>query len=209
MKILIADDHALFRTGLRHILAQLDSEVSVFEAANHDAAATLLAQHQDADIALIDLDMPGREGITSLHGLLGQCPTVPIVVISASEDRRDMRRALDAGAMGFIPKSETAQVMLSALRLVLSGGVYIPPALLMNSPNTSSTEAAGGLTPRQRDVLERLIQGRSNKEIGRELGLSEATVKVHITAIFKAFNVTNRTQAARVAEALRLFAPHS
>jgi DNA-binding NarL/FixJ family response regulator len=209
MKILIADDHALFREGLRHILMQLDRDVTVLEAANHDATAKLLAQHQDADLALVDLNMPGREGTEALSELLAGSPTVPVVVLSASEHRRDMRRALDAGAMGFIPKSETAHVMLSAVRLVLSGGVYIPPALVKGEMSAAPDGGAGELTPRQRDVLERLIQGKPNKEIGRELGLSEATVKVHVTAIFRTLNVSNRTQAARAAESLRLFARRS
>lgn len=211
MKIIVADDHMLFREGVRHILADLGQDVVVLQAGNYTQAETLLATHPDADLAIIDLDMPGMEVAGSLGRLTQEARTVPLVILSASEDPADMQRALNAGAMGFIPKSESAAVILNALRLVLSGSIYIPPALL----RASVTSYSGGrgdhgetLTPRQRDVLQQMIHGISNKEIGRLLGLSEATVKAHVTAIFKCLNVSNRTQAVSVAERLRLFEPH-
>jgi DNA-binding NarL/FixJ family response regulator len=200
MKILLADDHTLFREGIGHILKQLDPGVIVLEAADYRTARDLLDRHPDADLALIDLNMPGENGAGTITTLLSGPQTVPIVVLSASENRLDIRRLLDAGAMGFIPKSETVEVMLGALKLVLSGGVYVPPMLVSQSRNGSSPKS--GLTPRQREVMQQMLDGKSNREISRELGLSEATVKVHVTAIFRNLNVNNRMQAARAAEAL-------
>jgi DNA-binding NarL/FixJ family response regulator len=118
-------------------------------------------------------------------------------VLSGSDDLRDVRRVLDVGAMGFIPKKETAPVMLSALRLVLAGGIYIPP-MLMNSTAGVTTVAEAALTPRQLEVLKYLAEGKSNKEIGREMDLSEATIKVHTVAIFRNLKVSNRTEAVRI-----------
>jgi DNA-binding NarL/FixJ family response regulator len=211
MKIIVADDHTLFREGVRHILADLGRDVLVLEAGDHDQTLALLVAHPDADLAIVDLKMPGMEATGGLGGLTRAACTIPIVILSASEDPGDMQRALDAGAMGFIPKSESAAVILNALRLVLSGSIYIPPALLRTSVTTYSggrSDHGETLTPRQRDVLQQMIHGISNKEIGRLLGLSEATVKAHVTAIFKCLNVSNRTQAVSIAERLRLFEPN-
>ncbi len=148
--------------------------------------------------------MPGTGGFAALDTLSQKYPALPIVVLSASESRADMQGALDAGAMGFIQKSATASVMLSALRLVLAGGVYVPPALVQTN-GVASVASAGdtaGLTPRQLDVLAYVIEGKANKVIAAELGLTKATVKAHITAVFKTLKVTNRTQAALAAERL-------
>lgn len=206
MKILIADDHVLFREGLRQLLQQLSSEVTVIDAVDHDGILRLAAQHADADLALLDLNMPGKAPLVALAAILAQSPTIPIVVLSASEDLDEVRRTLDAGAMGFIPKSETANVILSAVRLVLSGGIYVPPMLMQKNSGLGVYNNEAEFTPRQREVLQRLIMGKSNKEIGREMSLSEATVKVHLTAIFRSLNVNNRTEAARVVEQRGLFA---
>lgn len=207
MKLLIADDHALTREGLRLLLRQLDDDVRVHEAASYDELSALLTEHPDADLAIVDLHMPDPEGKGSLAALRSQHPTAPVVVLSGSEDAQDMRRALGVGAMGFLPKSAPPAVLLNALRLVLSGGIYVPPALLAQGVATPA-DAAGSavtLTPRQRGVLEQLVLGRSNKEIARTLGMSEATVKVHLGAIFRALNVTSRTQAVLAARQHRLF----
>lgn len=205
VKILIADDHALFREGMRHVLALLADDVEIIEAG--DCAQTLKAAESDGELSLVllDLNMPGRDGFAALETLAQRYPTLPIVVLSGSEDRADMQRALNHGAMGFIPKSATAAVMLSALRLVLAGGVYVPPELVQ--PGAGDGPGRGtdaGLTPRQIEVLAHVIDGQPNKIIAGELGLTEATVKAHITAVFKALGVTNRTQAARAAERMGL-----
>lgn len=208
MKIIIADDHALFRDGLRHVLGMLDTDAEIIEAADHTALMVCADQHDNADLVLMDLSMPGAEPFDSLRALLSSHPTFLVVVLSASEENSHMRRALDAGAMGYIPKRESSSIMLSALRLVLAGGIYVPSSMIRDdqsgivSPKTDSRPAT--LTPRQLDVLRELVNGKANKEIGQKLDMSEATVKVHITAIFRQLNVNNRTQAALAAEKLGL-----
>jgi DNA-binding NarL/FixJ family response regulator len=210
MKILIADDHALFRAGLRHVLAQLEDDVEVVEAADGRQTLECVDANPDTGLVLLDLDMPGPDGFAALASLSRRHPALPIIVLSGSEERSDMRRALDLGAMGFIPKSATAPVMLGALRLVLAGGVYVPPELIQSGSGVgieSSEELVSKLTPRQLDVLHCVIEGKPNKIIADDLGVSEATVKAHMSAVFKALEVDNRTQAARAAERLGLRPP--
>ena len=133
MKILVADDHALFREGLRPVVQQLGADVTMLEAHDWQSALVLMTQQPDMALALIDLTMPGSEAFAGLKTLLDRAETVPVVVVSASESVLDMKRVLDAGAMGYLAKSEMAGVVLSALRLVLSGGIYIPPRLIRSS----------------------------------------------------------------------------
>lgn len=207
MKIIIADDHALFRDGLKHVLGLLGADVEIIEAADHTALMVCADQHANAELVLMDLTMPGAKPFDSLRALLSRHPTLLVVVLSASEEASDMRRALDAGAMGYIPKRETSNILLSALRLVLAGGIYVPSSMMRDYQQDNSaprTESRTALTPRQMDVLRELVNGKANKEIGQKLDMSEATVKVHITAIFRNLNVANRTQAALVAEKLGL-----
>ncbi len=207
VKILVADDHALFRDGLRYVLARLGDDVEILEAKNCAEALALVGSRSDLDLVMLDLAMPGMDGLAGLRALRARSPAVPVVILSASEEPADMRQALDRGAMGFIPKSSTSSVMLSALRLVLSGGVYLPPAFLERhqsgtTPIAASSVEALGLTPRQHDVLRLLGQGQSNKEIARVLGLAEGTVKLHISAILRALGVHNRTGAVVAAARL-------
>ncbi len=216
MKILIADDHELFRDGLRHVLEQLDTGVGVVEASDYKQAIAMADQEPDIDIVLLDLAMPGMPWGEGLQALRDRLPaSVPLIVLSASDDRRHVLQAVNLGAAGFIPKTSSSRVMLSALKLVLSGGVYLPPALLeqgsgghglsdaLGSP-FGAENAASFLTPRQREVLVLLGQGKSNKEIARVLQLAEGTVKLHVTAILKALNVNNRTRAVVAASQLGL-----
>lgn len=199
MKILIADDHTLYRKGMCDLIRQFDAGAEILEAGDWQSAIAQMLRHPDGALAVIDLNMPGMDAFAGLRAFLEQIETVPVVVMSASESPVDMKRALDAGAMGYIAKSETAAVMTGALRLVLSGGIYVPPRLIQSSP-TPGTQSNGrpfGLTPRQYDVLTRLADGKSNKEIGRELGMAERTVKVHVGAVLKALGVTNRRQVAK------------
>ena len=211
MKILIADDHALFREGLRQIVQTLADKADILEAYDWQTALAQVAQEPDIALALIDLNMPGMEAFTGLKTFLDRAETVPVVVISASESVLDMKRALDAGAMGYIAKSEARPVVLSALRLVLSGGIYVPPRLIQ-SPLSSQSDRDStqpfGLTPRQFEVLNALVQGKSNKQIARDLNLSGATVKAHVGAIFKTLNVSNRLQAIRIAENVGIRSGH-
>ena len=204
VKVLIADDHALFRDGMKHLLARLADEVTVLEAGNCGDALATIESDPTIDLVLLDLVMPGADGFTALETLTSKPSAVPVVVLSASERREDMRRALDAGALGFIPKSVTTGVMLSALQLILAGGVYVPPELLSATPPADPPRVDVGLTARQLDVLVKVVEGKPNKVIAAELHLSEATVKTHMTAVFRALNVTNRTQAARTAESIGL-----
>jgi DNA-binding NarL/FixJ family response regulator len=207
MKILIADDHVLFREALRQVVLQLGEDITILEANDWQTLLKAGQQHSDLTLALIDLNMPGLDTFTGLELFFKSAATVPVVVVSASESVADMQRVFDAGAMGFIAKSETLPVLLSALRLVLSGGVYIPRKLIQPA-SISQAERNGsllaGLTPRQMEVLKAMMQGKSNKEIASEFKLSIVTVKVHVTAIFKAMNVHHRLQAIQLAEALGL-----
>ncbi len=203
MKIILADDHALFRAGLKQLLTRLGDDVSVLEANTHDAVLKLLAENQDADLALIDLHMPGQEYHPGLIEVLDKAETIPVVVLSGTENYEEIQQVINAGAMGFIPKQEHAEVMLCALQLVLSGGVYLPPKL-MSYATSKNQQPKSNLTTRQLDVLKRLSLGYSNKEIGSLLNLSDATIKCHITAIFRALNVDSRMQAAAKAKLLGL-----
>ena len=212
MKILIADDHELFREGLRHVRGQLDDNVEIVEAGDFSQAFSLAESYPDIDIVLQDLNMPGAnwdEGLPRLRSTLPQ--EVPVVVLSAADDRRSVLQAVEMGAAGYIPKTSSSRVMLSALKLVLSGGVYLPPALIERSTprgeglNPAVVEQAMSiLTPRQREVLSLLGEGKSNKEIARILELAEGTVKLHVTAILKALNVNNRTRAVVAAAQMGL-----
>ena len=214
MKILIADDHELFRDGLRHVLDQLGGPLTIVEASDFQQAIETVERETDIDIVLLDLSMPGmvwNDGLQRLKELLPE--RVPIIILSASDDRRHVLQAVNLGAAGFIPKTSSSRVMLSALKLVLSGGVYLPPALLEQASHgeaggpMANENAVSFLTPRQREVLALLGQGKSNKEIARVLQLAEGTVKLHVTAILKALNVNNRTRAVVAASQLGLTAP--
>jgi DNA-binding NarL/FixJ family response regulator len=200
MKIIFADDHTLFRAGMRHVLNQFDHELVLLEAADHEGAAKLAAEHPDADLMLMDLAMPGRNPYAAIKELRNRHPTLPIVVMSATIEAAEVQRTFDSGAMGFIPKHETAPVMLSALRLVLSGGIYMPPLLMRYASGAALSAADNRLTPRQLEVLRFIADGKSNKEIGRVMNLSEATVKAHVMALYRALNVDNRVAAVQAAK---------
>lgn len=215
MKLLIADDHGLFREGIRHVLAQLGDDVEIVETSNGEEAVRIAGEQADLDLVLLDLHMPGLDGLSALALLVERHPTLPVVVLSASENPADMQQALDAGAMGFIPKATTASVMIGALRLVFSGGIYIPPEMLRparSAPASTMAPAAASdtarlLTPRQLDVLALLVRGEPNKRIATRLGLSEATVKAHVTAVLRALSASNRTQAAAMVDRLGITLP--
>jgi len=204
MKILIGDDHVLFREGLRRLLEQLKDEATFGEANNFDELLAMAGAGEPYDLVLTDLRMPGWPGFSGIGALQAKQPNAKIVVVSASEAHADVRDALENGAAGYIPKSSSVKIMLSALDLIFSGGVYVPATVLRDS---GEAEPRGAVLPadpqleqllthRQREVLDRLREGKSNKQIAHELGLSEGTVKIHMTAIFKSLGVRNRTQAA-------------
>jgi len=213
VKVLVVDDHPLILEALRHVLAQLGTEPEVFDAASADAGRRLIDEHPDASLVLLDLTLPGADGFELLADFRSAHPAVPVVVLSASERHVDVLRALDMGAMGYIPKRSSNTVMLQALRLVLSGGIYVPAAAIGADPAARTPPAPVppparttprelGLTDRQAEVLGCILQGLPNKLICRRLELAEGTVKIHVAAILRALNVHNRTQA--VIEASRL-----
>jgi DNA-binding NarL/FixJ family response regulator len=187
MKILVVDDHTLIREALRGVLQELKPEAGVIDASScREALQLAQANAGELDLVLFDLGLPDGDGFDTLRELRDLYPAVAIVVLSASKDRDSVTKALDLGALGFIPKSASRAVMVSALQLVFAGGIYVPPEI---SPSEL------GLTERQIDVLALMMQGKSNKAVCRELDLAEATVKNHITAILRALKVTNRTEA--------------
>jgi DNA-binding NarL/FixJ family response regulator len=213
MKILVCDDHALFREGVAHALRELAADAKLLEAADGAEALRLAQANADLDLVLLDLNMPGTDGWIGLARLQQVCPTLPVVILSASEDPADARRAIDAGAAGFVPKSTRGPVLRAALQLVLSGGVYLPPHLLGEGALAASSDAARsaarrqraeGLTERQLEVLRLMSRGLTNTEIGGVLGVALGTVKAHVTAIFEALDVSNRTEAALVMRDLGL-----
>ena len=195
LKILIADDHELFLDGLRLVLSDLDSEIAVDTASNHHELQQKADGKTAYDLILTDLAMPGMPWHESLRRLKENNPDTPIVVLSAVTEPENVLQAVDIGASGFIPKTSSNKIILSALHLILAGGLYLPSELLSLQNKPEDTAAKGPLTPRQLDVLRLMGQGKPNKIIARELDLSEGTVKLHVTAILKALNVINRTGA--------------
>ena len=197
--LLIADDHPLFREALRGVVSRVLPEAALHEADNADALYAMVDAHPDADLLLLDLNMPGAQGFSALVHLRAQHPQLPVVMVSAREEPTVMRRALDHGAMGFIPKSSNAETLGAALRHVLDGERWIPEAAAsaMAASNDEHDVAARirELTPQQFRVLQMLGSGMLNKQIGYELGVSEATIKAHMSAILRKLGASNRTQA--------------
>jgi len=202
MKTLLADDHPLMREGVRQVLAQLEPPVEIIDAHDYPSLFAQTAANTDLDLALVDLNMPGFVGMQGIAQFRNRFPDIPLVVLSASESPHDIRSALEAGALGYIPKAASTAVMLAALRQVLAGDIYVPTCLGDSHGGLHSVAPAdfealqhSGLTARQLDVARLLAQGCANKAIGGMLAMTENTVKVHIAAIFRALNVTNRTEA--------------
>lgn len=207
MKVLIADDHRLIIEGVKTKLDELGVEVDYAVAMTVDELDSQLERSPLPDIAILDLSMPGASGPDHIASVLQRYPGLPVVVLSGAEDATQMRVLLDLGVRGYIPKAYSPDIMLSAVRLVLSGGVYIPPMLLSAAPpgtaGANAESRPGGsvdalrqlLTERQVEVLRLLSQGKPNKSIARDLNISEGTVKIHLAAIFRALDVRNRVEA--------------
>lgn len=223
LKFLIADDHSLVRQGLKLELLGLYTDADILEASDANTVQGILSENPDLDLVILDLHMPGANELELLSSLCNQYPDTPFVVLSAVESPRIMQRAIDRGAAGFIPKSSANEVLISALQLVLSGGVYIPPRMIRETPQNRqgmqtgneetattlrrATSVRPALTNRQNDVLQLVGGGASNKVIAKRLGLSEHTIKIHLTAIFKTLGVNNRTEAAIACRELGLHNP--
>ena len=210
MNVLVVDDHALFREGLKFLLPELDPAL-VLDEAGDCAAALARASARQYDLVLLDLHLPGVQGMDALAALRQALPATPMVVLSGDDNPAVVRAAIDAGAMGFIPKSSTREVLIQALRLVFAGGVYLParvldaplpPGPLAVPPDSGVTPARLGLTPRQMDVLRCVVQGKPNKSIARELDISEGTVKAHLSSVMQALGAHNRTEAVYAAAKL-------
>ncbi|MDD3482759.1 response regulator transcription factor [Azovibrio restrictus] len=204
LKFLIVEDHALVREGLVRVLHQLDSEVSVVEAASGDQALAALGRDEDVDLVLLDLALPGMDGFACLDLLRQRHPSIPVAILSAFDDPPTVNRVLANGASGFIPKAYSGEDLIKALRVVLAGHIFRPdgtaaPVLGDETPVLPSTGGVSpeecGLTERQGQVLGLMAKGKSNREIAQQLGLSEGTVKIHVTGVFKALGVSSRTQA--------------
>lgn len=206
VKILLADDHALFREGLRHVLAGFNPDMKIIEAGNYPEALRISSVEKDFSLALVDLAMPGMERFAGLAALCDQLGEIPVVVVSANESNDDVRRAIGCGVAGYIPKALDSGVICNALERVLAGESYLPPSMVgweSNGP-IPKVSPPPRLTPRQRDVLGFIAQGYSNKKIASELDLAEGTVKLHVAALLKALSVNNRTEAVFEATALGL-----
>lgn len=224
MRVLLIDDHPLFREGIALLLRPLVEPLEAFEAGSFEEAQALLAQRGAADLVMIDLGLPGLSGLDGVRHLREAYPEMPVVVMSSADDKDTVLAALDAGAMGFIPKSSTSSIMIGALRLILAKGIYLPPSVFLaghatapavrapvasapaqaSAPVPTKRPADLGLTPRQAEVLHLLLQGKPAKLIGRQLDLSISTVKAHTSAVLRALNVTTRTQAVVAAGRLGL-----
>ncbi|MBF0309638.1 MAG: response regulator transcription factor [Magnetococcales bacterium] len=204
MKILIADDHPLFRSALKGILEGMAPEVEVIESVDFPTVLREVeTRNGEVDLVLLDLAMPGMDGFLAIELLGDRHPALPVVVLSASENPHDMRRAMDLGVLGYLPKTLPPEVLMGEIQRALSGESLIPEAL-QQGLDEEELLAGQALTPRQVDVLRLMRDGKSNKEIALVLGLSPATVKVHAASIFKSLDVRNRTQAAMVAERMGL-----
>lgn len=211
MKILLVDDHALFRDGMHYVLRQLDEQVEILDASNFLDAMDAAGNNPDIDLALLDLYMPGSDGITSVKLFHSRHPRVPLVVVSGSDQRSDIEQVMNSGAMGFISKASTSKIMVQALRMVLDGGIYLPPQLLQQAVERAEQVDKRswrtnelGLTARQMEVLQHLALGMSNKDVALAIGLAEGTVKIHVAAIFSALRVNKRVEAVHAAQRMGL-----
>ena len=213
--VLIADDHPLFRDALKLAVAQAVPGAQIVEADSVHTLFAALDAHPDPELLLLDLNMPGAQGFNALVQARANFPTVPIVVISAREDRRIMQRAIGHGAAAFVPKSASIDLIVAALRAVLGGDTWLPASATNSSGDTTpldqlevdATARLATLTPQQFRVLSMLSAGLLNKQIAAELDVSEATVKAHVSAVMQKLGVSNRTQAVLLAQRLALDQP--
>ena len=216
LKLLVVDDHPLFREGISAALKASGRDFDIVQAADAREGIELAEGGGDFDAVLLDVALPGMNGFVAIREFRLRCPLLPVVIVSALDNASNARRALSAGAAGFIPKSTPTSQVIEALHQVLGGGVYLPSPVserlaaidteTSNYPLAPTPEPeAGSLTVRQIEVLGFLCQGKGNKEIASDFGLSEKTVKTHLSAIFKVLRVVNRTQAVLAARRLGLF----
>ncbi|MDY7534419.1 response regulator transcription factor [Pseudomonas sp. Bout1] len=204
-KILIADDHPLFREAIHNVISDGFPGSEVMETADLDSALVLTQAHDDLDLILLDLNMPGMHGLNGLINLRNESPTIPVVIVSAEQDKQIVLQAITYGAVGFITKSSPRLQMTEAIQQILNGNVYLPPDIIrsqktgthrrMNENPGFAPELLQALTRKQLLVLERMTKGESNKQIAYTLEIAETTVKAHVSAILRKLNVHNRVQA--------------
>ena len=203
-KVLIADDHPLFRDALRELVGRVFAmrgwDAVFLEAAQRDEVFAIAAAEDGLDLILLDLFMPGASGLSELVALRNAAPAVPIVVVSMLDDAGTVRQALACGAAGYVPKTSSKELIAAALQTVLAGGIYVPRELIADiqarpAATRSAEEEGDALTTRQLAVLSLLADGKSNKQIARELAISEMTVKAHVTALMRKLGVSTRAQA--------------
>jgi DNA-binding NarL/FixJ family response regulator len=217
LQVLLADDHALFRDGMRYVLQQLSDQVDIICAGNFDEAVKMAENNPALDLALLDLHMPGSEGVSAIRIFHNRFPATPLVVVSGTDQRSEIEWAMEYGAMGFISKMSSGKAMVSALRVVLEGGIFFPPELMNQppaekvQPRTEERNTPGnnkfGLTKRQLEALQYLAEGLSNKEIAIKMNLAEGTIKVHVAAAYQTLQVNSRLDAVRKAQQLGLISP--
>lgn len=198
-RIVIADDHPLFRGALKQAVADIGSDGELLEAGDFETVKSIMSSSSDIDLVLLDLTMPGASGLSGLVALRGIHPDVPIVIVSAHDDGETVRRALELGASGFISKSSPIDTIRTAVQTVLDGGIYAPGGVdlgVERDPEMSDLiSRIQTLTPQQTRVLSMIAEGLLNKQIAYELGVSEATVKAHVSAVLQKLGVDSRTQA--------------
>ena len=210
--VIVADDHPLFRAAIKEALEASQGETKFLEANSFETLQELVDERPDVDLVLLDLHMPGVSGFAGLVYLCKRFPSVPVVIISATEDPLVIKRALEHGAAGFIPKSSSIETITYAISQVLMGEIWAPESVQSNLPGNNVSELAlaermAQLTPQQFKVLMMMSQGLLNKQIAYELSVSEATVKAHVTAIMSKLGVSNRTQAVLAANQLSVSRP--
>jgi len=216
MDIILADDHKLVRDGLTPFLEELDENVNVIEAAGFEHAMKAAKEARNLQLIILDLGMPGMNGLAGVRQMMESYPNVPVVILSGTHDQSAILKAFNLGIAGFIPKSAGSSVMMSALQLVMAGERYIPSQILVGAaiqdadrpqaattlatPSTRSINAArfDKLSKREQHVLELLAGGMTNKEIARSIDLQEATIKIHVKNIYRKMGVNNRVQAVRM-----------
>ncbi|WP_087500785.1 response regulator transcription factor [Pseudomonas sp. SID14000] len=204
-KILIADDHPLFREAIHNVISDGFQGSEVMETADLDSALALTQEHDDLDLILLDLNMPGMHGLNGLITLRNEAPTTPVVIVSAEQEKQIVLQAITYGAVGFITKSSPRSQMIEAIEQILNGNVYLPPDIIRAQKSNTSRrlsdapsfppEMLQALTRKQLLVLERMTKGESNKQIAYTLDIAETTVKAHVSAILRKLNVHNRVQA--------------
>ncbi len=203
MKLLVVDDHSVVREGLAALLRTFGSDTVVITAQDGPQALDAIGNEANLDVVILDLALPGMDGMRVLEEMGVRQPGLPVMVLSASEDPALVRRAMGLGALGYVPKSANPETLIAAIRLVLSGELYVPPFMLGDGVEPMQV-GAPKLTPRQKQVLAGLGEGLSNKTIARDLGMSEKTVKAHITVVFRLLGASNRMQAVNLARRLKL-----